>query len=165
MNPINRDEFAQLLHRSDVKPRLRRDLRYVPEEISTWEARDFLAITSKSRSEGVIIAPFASQAVFSFRLQPRAANSNGRVEAIICDFCATWQRGTYSATIAFQKEKRSISFLVCADLACSLHVRSLTPAAILSRTQLREDMTTDMRIARLRANVRRILTNIETRKE
>lgn len=88
-----------------------------------------------------------------FRLQARKPGASGRTEAIICDFCATWQRGSNSASIAFTREKSTQTFLCCGDLLCSLHVRNKTQASKLSRTQLRENNTVEERVARLRARL------------
>jgi hypothetical protein len=156
MDPITREEFAELA--SSLKPRLRRELRFVPEEITAWEDRDFLAVTNKQGNEGILIVPFAHKKTAPFSLQARKPNASGRVEAIICDICATWQRGTHSAVITFPVDAaRSVSFLCCADLLCSFHVRGKTTAAQLSRTQLREQITTEGRIMRLKERLTAIL--------
>ncbi len=147
MNQITRDEFAKLLKDHTISRRLRNSLRYVPEEITHWSEREFLAVTDKAGNEGVLLW---GAKVLPFVVAKRTANAKGRVEAIICDFCATWQRGTNSATITFKKDsKTTVSYLVCADLECSLHVRGLTKASSLSRTQLREQITSTQRIERL----------------
>ena len=146
--------MAKLLVAGQIKLRLRRELRFVPEEITDWEDRDFLPVFNKSHSEGVLIAFLEPLRVMPFRLQKRTANTIGRVEAIICDICATWQRGSSSAVITFPKENSSISFLVCADLNCSLHVRNKTEQAKLSRTQLRENNTVEQRVERLKTRLR-----------
>lgn len=152
MNALTRDELTRLLDENRIKPRLKRELRFTPEAITDWEDRDFLVVTNRSRSEGVLIFPGAKNVV-PFALQPRKANASGRVEPIICDFCATWQRGSNSAVISFQKERSSQSFLCCGDLDCSSHVRDKTPESKLSRTQLRENMTPQARIERLRSRL------------
>ncbi|HEU4715361.1 MAG TPA: FBP domain-containing protein [Candidatus Saccharimonadales bacterium] len=160
MNAITREQFSELI--SGVRPRLRRELRFVPEEITDWEYRDFLAVTNKQGSEGVLIVPFLGDKVVPFSLQPRKPGASGRVEAIICDICATWQRGTHSAVITFTIDKsRSVSFLCCGDLECSLHVRGKTADATLSRTQLREQITPEARIARLHGRLTSILSIYE----
>lgn len=161
MKAIDREEFAELLRDTRIKPRLKRELRFVPEEIAHWELRDFLAVTNRSGSEGVLVAPLSKLYVLPFELHKRTANRMGRVEAIICDFCATWQRGSNSATITFYKDKSSVSFLCCADLLCSLHVRSKTSAATLSRTQLREQVSPEARIIRLHDRLEKILAEIK----
>ncbi len=157
MNPISREQFAELA--SGLKPRLRRELRFVPEEITNWEDRDFLAVTNKQGNEGVLLVPFARKKIVPISLQARKPNAAGRVEAIICDICATWQRGTHSAVITFAVDAaHSVSFLCCADLLCSFHVRGKTAAAQLSRSQLREQITAEGRIERLKHRLEDILT-------
>lgn len=161
MKAITRQEFSDYIEVSTVKPRLRRELRFVPEEINDWQDRDFLAVTNRSSSEGVLLVKSDSMQVIPFRLQPRKPNQKGRVEAIICDFCATWQRGTHSAVITFpRKDGSSLSLLCCGDLDCSFHVRGKTQAATLSRTQLREDITPVQRINRLGVRIRSVVETL-----
>ena len=158
MNALTRDELTARLQAARVKPRLRRDLKFVPEQITQWEHRDFLAVFDKPRGHGVLI--FGDHTM-PFELSARQPNSSGRVEAILCDICATWQRGTHSAVITFQKgDKATVSYLVCADLDCSLHVRDLTPAAKISRTQLREDIQPQARVLRLRTHLHNIIASV-----
>ena len=160
MKPITRQEFTDLMATSAIKPRLRRELRFVPEEIADWEGRDFIVATTKSGNEGVMIARGTQKAI-PFQLQARKPNQNGRVEAIICDICSTWQRGTHSALITFPRsDGSSLSLLCCADLDCSLHVRGKTKAATLSKTQLREDISPEGRILRLQDRLADILERL-----
>jgi len=67
--------MAKLLVAGQIKPRLRRELRFVPEEITDWEDRDFLPVFNKSRSEGVLIASLEPLKIMPFRLQKRTANA------------------------------------------------------------------------------------------
>lgn len=157
MQPFTRNQFQELITSAHIRPRLRRELRYVPEEITSWEDRDFLTVTNKQGGEGILI--YLSDTL-PFSLQPRRQNAAGRIEAIICDICATWQRGTHSASITFQKESGSVSFLVCADLQCSLHVRGKTDASRLSKVQLRENVDTDGKVQRLQDRLRRIVAAV-----
>lgn len=138
-----------------IKPRIIRELRYVPSEILHAESRDFLAIMNKSHSEGVLLF---ENIFYPFSLTKKAASSTGRIDGIICDICATWQRGSNAARITFAKgDRRSVSYLVCADLDCSLHVRDMTAESKLSRAQLREHISPDGRIERLYTNLSRLL--------
>lgn len=156
MNLLSRDEFGDMLKRMRISKRLQRDIRYVPEEITHIGERDFLTVRTKTGAEGVLL--FGEYCV-PFTLKKRSANVKGRVEAIICDICSTWQRGTNSAVITFKTSDRStVSHLVCADLDCSLHVRDLTDAAKISRTQLREHITPSERAGRLRRRILKIMT-------
>lgn len=125
-----------------IKPRLKRELRFVPEEIADWESRDFIALMNKAQSEGILITELGIGHAAPFRLQKRSANFQGRVEAIICDFCATWQRGSNSMVISFQKEKGSVSFLCCGDLLCSFHVREKnSPVEAFSHAATRNNIS------------------------
>jgi hypothetical protein len=160
MNSIDRQEFAELITAARIKPRLKRELRFVPEEVTNWTDRDFIAVMSKSGSEGVLITPLEKIYVTPFELQRRKASSSGRTESIICDFCMTWQRGSNSAIISFQKDKSTVSFLCCADLQCSFHIRNLTAASKLSRVQLRENNSTEQRVTRLKQKLHTILTDV-----
>ncbi len=155
-----RDAFMLQVRQADIRPRLRKVLRYVPEEITYPEGRDFIAVTDKSGNEGVLI--YGTQIV-PFTLSARTAKASGSVAAIICDICASWRRGPESASITFPKgDKRTVSYLVCADLDCSLHVRGLTNAGILSRSQIREDITPEQRIERLERRLGDILSQLST---
>lgn len=148
MNLPSREQFADLLKTHRVSKRLVRDIRYVPEEITEPDAREFIAVLDKAGSEGVLLY---GDTLAVIRLARRMSNKSGRVEAIICDICATWQRGSNSATLTLvHTDKHTSSYLVCADLDCSLHVRDMTAASKISRTQLREHMAPEDRIARLR---------------
>lgn len=160
MKPIDRDEFLRRTKEAGISVRLRRELRYVPEDITDWSDRDFIVVTTRSGSEGVLVTPLGPGYMVPFRLQNRIANGFGRTEAIICDFCATWQRGTKSAVITFTKSRSTVSFLCCGDLLCSLHVRGKTSSAVLSRTQLRETIAPEARITRLQTRLETILHQV-----
>ena len=153
-----RDEFEIKLKDARIAKRLLRDLRYIPESITRPHDRDFLVVTTKAVNEGVLVY---EDKIIQFNLDRRRPNSVGRVEAIICDICATWQRGTNSAVITFKKSStHTVSHLVCADLDCSLHVRDLTDVSKLSRTQLRENITPEERIERLKARLKLIVGEV-----
>ena len=157
MEPLYRDEFAALIKKARIKPRLVRDLRFVPEEIADLDQRDFLTVTTKSGAEGVIIT--ADHTIKPFELHKRTAKS-GRATPIICELCATWQRGSNSAIITFPTKSGSVSHLVCGDLLCSFHVRDQTVASKLSRAQLREDITPEKRVRRLQARLQSIFSGL-----
>jgi hypothetical protein len=158
MNSLTREEFTQRIDAATIKLRLSRELRFVPEEITDWEQRDFLAVLTKSKNEGVLLYGDHTAA---FMLSKRKPGASGRIEPIICDLCATWQRGSNSATITFvRNDKSTVSYLCCGDLDCSLHVRGLTNAGKLARTQLREDITPERRIQRLHTKTSAILANL-----
>ncbi|HET7638917.1 MAG TPA: FBP domain-containing protein [Ktedonobacteraceae bacterium] len=162
MKSLDRDQFAQLLKQARVKPRLMRELRFVPEEITDWEDRELLAVTTRSGNEGVLLIQLDELYVLPYQFSGRIADSQtGRSKAITCDFCYTWQRGSNAGTITFDgQEGHSFSFLCCGDLDCSLHVRNKTAAATLSRSQLHEDLTAEQRIERLRERLGKVLLTV-----
>ena len=161
MQKLTQQDFEVLLSDFTVKPRLKRELRFHPEQILDWEKREFVTVMNRSRSEGVIIAQLEELFVVSFRLTRRIAARTGRQEPIICDICATWQRGSHSAVISFIKDRRSISFLCCEDLNCCLHVRDQTSQARLSRMHLRESLSLEGRAARLQRRLKKILQEVK----
>lgn len=149
MNQLTNQIVTDLLRQASIPARLIKSLRFTMEAMSDWEDRDFIAIFNKAHTEGVLIAPLDTVFAVPFQLNKRPANAAGRIEPIVCDFCATWQQGSNSANIRFQKTHSSVNYLVCADLQCSLHVRDKTDEAKLSRMQLREVITKEKRIERL----------------
>lgn len=165
MKEIDRDTLITLLKERRVKPRLIRDIRFVPAEISHWSERELLAIFTKSGNGGVLLIELdAILTVLPFERGGRIVDTRtGRSKPVTCDFCKTWQRGTNAAMISFpQPDGSSKGFLCCADLNCSLHVRDLTPQATLSRTQLHEDIQTEGRVARLRKSISNVLASFST---
>lgn len=160
MKPYSREQLAIDNKKHRISVRLVNSLRFTPEAIDDWNQRDFLVIMNKSRTEGLFLF---DDAVLQCGLAKRKPGNTGRAEPILCDFCRTWQRGSASAIVTFKKSDRhSISYLVCADLNCSAHVRDLTDASKLSRTQLHEHITPEQRIERLTARLRQIVEAINT---
>lgn len=157
MNYISREAFLPLLKQARIKLRLQRELRFTPETIP-WADVEMLAITTRSGNEGVLLVEQAGLKIIPFEIKRSLTDTRtGRSKPITCDFCHTWQKGGNAASITFVRDsQKSVTFLCCADLACSLHVRDKTPEAALSRTQLHEDLTTAQRIARLRRNLHKI---------
>lgn len=160
MKQITRDQFDALVKQAGIKPRLRRDVRFVPDEVQRWTDRELLAIPTKSGNAGVLLIELIGKLhVLPYELLARVADATGRAKPITCDFCHTWQRGGNAGRITFTRtgDMHTFTFLCCADLACSLHVRGKTPAALLSRTQLHEDLTTEQRITRLGQKLDRLI--------
>lgn len=160
MKKLNLEEFNDLLSRSVVKPRLKRELRFVTstENLSDeeWEDRELLPISDRSGVKGVLLVSLdAGFYMVPYELKTGIISSaTGRSQSVICDFCRTWQYGDKSAHIIFSKGKNSnVGYLCCADLRCSMHVRIKTDASRISRAQLREDLSIDQRIERLKTRV------------
>lgn len=170
MKKLTADIFTQLVAASTAKPRLRRELRFTTsvEHIrdEQWKDLELIAITDRSGNTGVIIIEIDEQTyVLPCEFKRGLSSSiSGRAQPITCDFCVTWQSGVRAGSVLFTNAKGSsvsIGYLCCGDLQCSSHVRGLTNAAKVSRAQLREDMTPEDRIERLKNNLRKVITNLQ----
>lgn len=156
MKKLSLKEFNELISLAQIKPRLKRELRFINcvENISDeeWGDRDVLSVSDRNCNNGVLLVSIKKGFyVIPYELKTGITSSaTGRSQSIICDFCQTWQYGDKSASISFCKDKASnVSYLCCADLRCSMHVRNKTEAAHTSRAQLREDLSIEQRIERL----------------
>jgi hypothetical protein len=164
MHKITQDSFQSLLDRASIRPRVKREVRFVSSIAGSedmWDQLEMVPISDRAGNKGVLLMEAADDAVFvaSYELKRGITSSTGKSQPIICDFCRTWQTGSRSGSITLDKPERnagSITFLCCADLQCSRHVRNLTSAAKTSRSQLREDMNSDQRIARLKSRLQEI---------
>ena len=157
MRKITSDLFQQILDQSSIKPRVKREVRFVSSvagmDDSLWQQTEFIPISDRSGNKGVLIIEFDNKLyATSYEISRGITSQTGKAQPIICDFCKTWQTGSRSGSITLQRPGRdtgSIAFLCCADLLCSQHVRNLTSAAKTSRSQLREDLSNEQRVARL----------------
>lgn len=169
MQVLKADQFTELIAQAVIKPRLRRELRFQAAAAKLaddeWEYTELFAVSDRTGRRGVLIVqPDDEPHVVTYDLtQGAAARTTGRAQPIICDFCRTWQRGSNAASITLTPDYRigaSTTFLCCADLDCSRHVRTLTSAAKMSRAQLREDLDDDGRILRLRRRLNEIIAQL-----
>lgn len=163
MQYFDRDAFAQLLKLNRVKPRLVRDLRFNPVPSEDWDLYELLPIKTRSENDGLLLIESHSLYVAPYEITIGITNkSTGRSKPVTCDFCLTWQQGSKAARITFARptDDHRLTYLCCADLACSLHVRSLTPDSTLSRTQLREDVTPEQRVARLQRRLEQLVAKL-----
>jgi hypothetical protein len=169
MKKYSIEEFNQLIEKSTAKPRLKRELRFTTSTAhlseDDWTDAELLPVTDRSGNTGVLIVALNDEIYIlpaEFKHGITSATT-GRAQPIICDFCKTWQSGTKAGSILFtnvNKTSNSIGYLCCGDLACSNNVRTKTSASKMSRAQLREDMTNEQRIARLRKQLRLILDTL-----
>ncbi|HEX6461797.1 MAG TPA: FBP domain-containing protein [Candidatus Saccharimonadales bacterium] len=169
MHALHQEQFNQLIAKVRLKPRLRRELRFINStsrmSAEDWREAELLCISDRTGKKGVLLlAPDDDLYVIPYELLKGIANrQTGRAQPIICDFCRTWQSGSGAGNISFQKDARSLNsvgFLCCSDLACSQHVRSKTSASRASRAQLREDITNEQRIERLKSRLRQVITDL-----
>jgi len=121
-----------------------------------WENFELFGVPTKDYQAGVLFIELDEKLYATSYEIGGLAGKTGLAKPIICDFCKTWQAGGRAGSVTFPTKRRSadsVSFLCCQDLLCSLHVRNLTSAAKTSRSQLREDMTPERRVERLRAKL------------
>jgi hypothetical protein len=161
MQAINLPDFTALLKVARVKPRLRREVRFAPEDIGNWEELEFIAVTDRTNDRGVLIIELNAQLyVTPYEINRRIADhTTGRTKPIICDFCFTWQRGSGAGRIRFTRlsDMHDITLICCGDLGCSSHVRSKTTASQLSCANLREDLDNEQRVARLKKKLGKLV--------
>lgn len=170
MKILSQEQFNQLIAQAQIKPRLKRELRFVASTSGMteddWQETELLNIADRNGNNGVLLlVPDDNIYIIPYELSRGLTNrQTGRAQPIICDFCRTWQAGSGAGSISFRKDKQSINsvgFLCCADLACSKHVRTKTSASITSRAQLREDLTNEQRVERLKGRLRQVIADLQ----
>ncbi|MDN5274463.1 MAG: hypothetical protein JWP06_364 [Candidatus Saccharibacteria bacterium] len=165
MKTFSQNVFNSILQQVDMKPRLKKELKFVASAsrlLDDWSSYELVSIADRTGDKGVLLLrPEDALYVTPYELSRRIVDSStGRDRAVICDFCYTWQPGSNAASITFPHAdtKHSIRLLCCADLDCSQHVRTATQASVVSRARLREDLTNEDRVERLK---QRLVKNIE----
>ena len=160
MKTLSHKEFDHILQQVDIKPRLKKELKFISSTshlAGNWSDYELIAIADRTGNKGVLLLqPEDTLYITPYELSQRIIDSStGRGRAIICDFCYTWQSGSNAASITFTHiyNGHKIRFLCCGDLACSQHVRTVTKASVVSRTQLRENLLNEDRIARLKTKL------------
>jgi hypothetical protein len=168
MRKLNLDSFTELLKYTDLKSRVKSELKFtksvegLPEN---WSDFELVAISDRTDNKGILLLePDDELYIAQYELSRKIIDfKTGRRRAIICDFCYTWQPGSNAASITFSttNSNRKIRFICCGDLKCSEHVRSLTKSAMVSRSQLRENMTNEDRVLRLKDRLREKISQLE----
>lgn len=164
MRILTAEAFQQVLELAHIRPRTKREVRFASSVArmneEAWLQTELIPITDRAGNKGVVVMESGGRLyATSYEISRGIMSKTGKAQPIICDFCRTWQTGSRSGSITLQKPGRdagSITFLCCADLECSKHVRNLTSAAKTSRSQLREDMTVEQRIARLEQRIEEV---------
>ena len=161
MKAVTEERVRVLCSRGGYNKKLIAELRMGPLASMDWPNLDFFVLSDKSQRKGLLFYELGGRlTAVAYAITPKHPHRDGRNVPVICDICKTWRRGgaTGLLTMAVVGDKRrSIGCYACLDLQCSLHVRNLTPQAILSRTQLREDIKPEERVARLHRNLQEIL--------
>lgn len=161
MQQITSEKFDALLNQSSLKSKIKNDLRFNPTKINDWHEREFLAIFDKTGNKGILLVQVNNLPlkIIPFTLRKRIVDTNtGRTKSIICDFCKTWQTGARAGRITFGTRDNSTTYICCSDLNCSDHIRGKTKESKMSKTQLREDITIDQKIARLTKNIQQLVS-------
>ena len=164
MRILTTEVFQQVLEHASIRPRTKREVRFASSVVGmdeeAWAHTELIPISDRSGNKGVLVMENNGRLyATSYEISRGITSKTGKAQPIICDFCRTWQTGSRSGSITLQKPGRdagSITFLCCADLLCSQHVRNLTSATKTSRSQLREDMTNEQRIARLEQRIEEV---------
>ena len=171
MRTLDQDSFNDLLKHTTTKPRIVSELKFVKSVenvVEDWSNYELLAITDRTNEKGVLLLePDTDLYAVQYELSKKVIDfKSGRRRAIICDFCYTWQSGSNAASITFStgNSKRKVRFICCADLKCSMHVRTTTNESVMSRTQLRENMTNEDRILRLKDRLREKISQLDIEK-
>lgn len=171
MRKISAELFQQLIDAATISPRIKREVRFTnaTTQLSDedWQNTELLAIPDRAGNKGILLLEDSEAALYAagYEISRGMMSSSGKAQPIICDFCRTWQTGSRSGSVTVFKPGRnagSISFLCCADLQCSRHVRNLTAASRASRAQLREDMDNEQRVARLKRRIKEITALVGT---
>jgi len=159
---LDLERFNRIIEASPVKPRLKRELRFVTSTShmtdSDWLQTEMIAVKDRSGNNGVLIVELDSgMYVLPFSVKSLSVSATtGRAQPVICDLCVTWQSGSRAGSITFigaKKSSSNVAYLCCADLACSQHVRTRTDASKISRAQLREDLDNEQRVSRFKTRL------------
>lgn len=168
MRTLSQDDFSAALTGVDMQSRLKNELKFhksVEALPGDWSDYELIAITDRTGRKGILLLqPDNDLYIVQYELSRSVIDSQtGRGRPIICDFCYTWQPGSNAASILFTKphSKLKVGFLCCGDLGCSQHVRSTTKEGMVSRTQLRENLTNQQRVDRLKSRLRAKIQQLE----
>lgn len=162
MQRLLKDRLAEMA-RGRVKPRLLSEIK-MPVEDVYWEDSELVACWDKNAKKGLIIIELSELYIVAFELGKKIADSRtGRTKPIICDLCYTWQQGGKATTVTCKRGRdgHTFTYLCCADLKCSLHIRDKTAEAILSRAHIREDIDIERRAIRLKQKLQKLISTLE----
>lgn len=157
--------YDTVIAAAGLKPKFVRELRPRLDAVSDWDAREFLPITDRSGNTGVLWIDLGKQVRIVPFLLSRGIfdKATGRARPVICDLCCTQQLGTHAARMTVTapgNTQVNRGLLVCADLACSAHARGQTMASLRSKAQLREGITIEARIERLRSRLGELVASL-----
>lgn len=165
MRTITVVQLYEMAKAAGIKQRLWQELRFSPETIQSWDELEYIAVHDRSMTKGVLVIELGGSIYLTpFEISRGISDgATGRLKPVICDLCYTWQGGGNAGmlTVIRKSDQHSFTYLCCADLRCSDHVRTKTAAAQRSRTQLHEDLNNEQRSERLALRLRRFVENLE----
>lgn len=168
MNSISVEQFEATLKDAPIKPRFKRDLKFRLStehmDATAWAETELLPIWNKSKNGGLLLLQVAADLfMVPFDASRTTTDVSGRSKPVICDLCYTWQPSSGGGFVTFYPDKssgNSLSLLCCLDLRCSDNVRTKTSAGLTSRTQLREHITNEDRVERLRQKTQNFVSRL-----
>ncbi len=164
MKKITESQMQAILKEGRYNKKVLSELRLGLLETMDWENLDFFTLSDKANQKGLLFYETEDRIlIIPYRITRKTPSLDGRNKAVICDICKTWRKGDATGLLNIidpGNKHRTTGCYTCLDLNCSLHVRDLTPQAMLSRTQLRESITIPNRIARLHQNFDNLLSRI-----
>ena len=167
MNAVTTEIYDQVIASVGLKPKFLRELRPKFDLVDDWD-REFVTITDRSGNNGVLWIELDRQIyILPYALSRGIIDkASGRARPVICDLCYTQQLGTQAARIALRlpgRDGATRSLLCCADLACSDHVRGKTLSSRRSKAQLRESISQQDRVERLRRKLTELVTELDVK--
>lgn len=125
---------------------------------------EMYAIPRKDEAYGIVLLESDSDLyVLRFYRSGRVTDVSGRARTIICDFCSTRVSGNLASRIKFESidKKRSVYWLCCYQLNCSQNARGTTDTAKLSRVVIKETISNERRVDRLKSNISKLVKYLE----
>lgn len=167
MSPITSEIYDQVIASVGLKQKFLRELRPKFDLVVDWD-REFVTVTDRSGNNGVLWIELDKQVyILPYSLNRGIIDkTSGRARPVICDLCYTQQPGIAAARIALKlpgREGATRSLLCCADLACSDHIRGRTLASRRSKAQLRESISQEGRVERLRRKLSELVIELDAK--
>lgn len=92
MQSFDREQFASLLKEQRIRPRLARELSFVPETVADWNNIELLSVSTRAENEGLLLVQTDGFYLLHYELTRGMTDKlTGRSKPVTCDFCYTWQ--------------------------------------------------------------------------
>jgi len=166
MRAVDPERYEQAIAVAGLKKKYISELRPKFALVDDWEEREFWPITDRSGNKGILWIDLNDMVyILPYTLTRGIVDkASGRARPVICDLCVTQQPGTMAGrlhiSMPFSPES-SRGLLCCADLACSAHARGKTMSSLRSKAQLREGLTPEARVERLRARLATLVKDLD----